>query len=139
MSEVAGVVAAASTAPATRSSRLREWRPLIVQIVVLLAILGGFAIWLTVAPLTGTERNTLNPGTLLELTGQACHSSNQQWHNNSATPRPYCVDVPQQKARVESAWREMRHCGSVRNATEQCSLCPTPWIDDFCSEKQAPR
>lgn len=46
------------------------WRPLVMQIVVLLAILGAFAIWLSVAPLTPTERNTLNPGTLLELTGQ---------------------------------------------------------------------
>lgn len=52
------------------SARLRAWRPLIVQIAVLLAILGAFAIWLAVAPLSGTERNTLNPGTLLELTGQ---------------------------------------------------------------------
>lgn len=69
MADVA-TAAPPSTASTARRASLRAWRPLIVQIVVLLAILGAFAIWLAVAPLSGTERNTLNPGTLLELTGQ---------------------------------------------------------------------
>lgn len=76
--ETSTTVAAASPADeaaapaAQRPRRLARsgWRPLVAQIVVLLAILGAFAIWLSVAPLTPTERNTLNPGTLLELTGQ---------------------------------------------------------------------
>jgi osmoprotectant transport system permease protein len=49
---------------------LRGWRPLILQLVVLLAILVGFGIWVSVAPLSATERNTLNLSTILELTGQ---------------------------------------------------------------------
>lgn len=61
-----------ATKPSTTSANatLRGWKVLGIQIVVLLAILVGFAIWLAVAPLTDSERNTLNPDTLLNLTGQ---------------------------------------------------------------------
>lgn len=61
--------AATGTSAAAEETR-RGWRALGVQIAVLLAILAGFAIWLSVAPLSDTERNTLNPATLLNLTGQ---------------------------------------------------------------------
>lgn len=53
-----------------RASDRAGWRPLLVQLAVLLAILAAFAIWLSVAPLTATESGTLNPGSLLLLTGQ---------------------------------------------------------------------
>lgn len=59
-----------SGASAAAAETLRGWKALGVQIAVLLAILGGFAIWLLVAPLTEAERNTLNPTSLLNLTGQ---------------------------------------------------------------------
>jgi osmoprotectant transport system permease protein len=41
------------------------WRGLVIQPIVILAVLGAFAIWLTTAPLTATERSTLNPADLL--------------------------------------------------------------------------
>lgn len=66
MSEAATTPTTSSTAAETA----RGWRALGVQIAVLIGILVAFAIWLAVAPLTDTERNTLNPGSLLELTGQ---------------------------------------------------------------------
>lgn len=54
----------------TAGSGPSGWRSLGIQIGVLLALFGAFAIWLAVAPLSDTERNTLNPTTLLNLTGQ---------------------------------------------------------------------
>lgn len=40
------------------------WRPLVIQVVVILAALGAYVLWLTLAPLTSTERQTLSPGAL---------------------------------------------------------------------------
>ncbi|MFC7375438.1 ABC transporter permease [Brachybacterium sp. GCM10030268] len=59
----------AETSTATDES-IRGWRALGVQIAVLLAILVGFGIWLAFAPLSESERTTLNPSSLLELTAQ---------------------------------------------------------------------
>lgn len=66
----AATEAATDGADAQRAPAPRPWRPLIVQILVLLAILVVYGAWLLLAPLTATERNTLNPSTILELTGQ---------------------------------------------------------------------
>jgi osmoprotectant transport system permease protein len=46
------------------------WRGLVVQPVVILAAVAAFAVWLATAPLSDTERSTLNPGDILDLTGQ---------------------------------------------------------------------
>ncbi|PWH06348.1 ABC transporter permease [Brachybacterium endophyticum] len=54
----------------TTTESVRGWRALGIQILVLLAILFGFGIWVANAPLSPTERNTLNLSTILELTGQ---------------------------------------------------------------------
>lgn len=48
-----------------RLGRTRSgWRPLIIQVAAILVVLLAFVIWLLVAPLTATERGTLNPGAL---------------------------------------------------------------------------
>jgi len=52
------------------SGTVQGWTMLGLQIAVLLALLVGFAIWMLVAPLSATERSTLNPATLLNLTGE---------------------------------------------------------------------
>lgn len=46
------------------------WKGLIIQPVVVLAILGAFAVWLAVANLSTAERRTLNPAGLLRHTGE---------------------------------------------------------------------
>ncbi|WP_114854346.1 ABC transporter permease [Brachybacterium sp. YJGR34] len=60
---------ATGTSAAAEES-VRGWKALGIQIAVLLALLAAFAIWLMTAPLSTTERNTLNPTTLLNLTGE---------------------------------------------------------------------
>lgn len=67
MSETTTTEATSTTAA---SATRRGWKMLGIQMAVLLALLVAFAIWLLVAPLTAAERNTLNPATLLNLTGQ---------------------------------------------------------------------
>lgn len=66
----AAIEAATDEADTGRGPAPRPWRPLIVQILVLLAILVVYGVWLLLAPLSATERTTLNPSTILELTGQ---------------------------------------------------------------------
>ncbi|KTR06476.1 ABC transporter permease [Curtobacterium luteum] len=52
-----------------RSAR-SAWRSLVLQPVVILVALVVFAIWLNTADLTATERSTLNPADILDLTWQ---------------------------------------------------------------------
>lgn len=59
-------VVAASPATGQRTS----WRGLVVQPVVILVVLGAFAVWLATAELSPTERTTLNPADLLQLAWQ---------------------------------------------------------------------
>ncbi|PZE87121.1 ABC transporter permease [Curtobacterium sp. MCBD17_032] len=59
-------VVTASPATGQRTS----WRGLVIQPVVILAVLGAFAVWLATADLTATERSTLNPSGLLDLAWQ---------------------------------------------------------------------
>ena len=61
---------AATGTSAAAAETVRGWKALGVQIGALLAILAASAVWLLAAPLSDTERNTLNPATLLNLTGQ---------------------------------------------------------------------
>lgn len=53
-----------------RAQSVTTWKGLIVQPVVVLVILAGYAVWLATANLSQTERETLNPGGLLNYTGQ---------------------------------------------------------------------
>ncbi|GAA3663822.1 ABC transporter permease [Microbacterium marinilacus] len=53
----------------TRSGA-HAWRQFGLQIAVIAALVAAFAVWLAVAPISDTERNTLNPGSILNLTGQ---------------------------------------------------------------------
>lgn len=46
------------------------WRVLIIQPVVVLLLLAAFAVWLSTADLSATERATLNPHDLLTYTGE---------------------------------------------------------------------
>jgi len=46
------------------------WRGLILQPIAILIVLGGFVLWLTLAPLTATERTTLAPDALWQATLQ---------------------------------------------------------------------
>ncbi len=62
---MADVVATGTDRP-TRAS----WRGLVVQPVVILVVLIAFAVWLNTADLTPTERSTLNPSGILDLTWQ---------------------------------------------------------------------
>jgi osmoprotectant transport system permease protein len=61
--------AAPAGSAAGRSTR-SEWRTLVVQIAAIAACFAAFAIWLAVAPLSATERQTLNPGSIWNLTLQ---------------------------------------------------------------------
>ncbi|MFP7833950.1 ABC transporter permease [Marisediminicola sp. LYQ134] len=63
MSEVTAVETKADAAPPTVS-----WRSLIAQPIGILVVLGGFLAWLSFAPLTATERTTLDPGALWSAT-----------------------------------------------------------------------
>ncbi|ROP63409.1 osmoprotectant transport system permease protein [Curtobacterium sp. PhB130] len=58
------------TEPRVRPARSASWKPLVIQPVAILVVLGAFAIWLATADLTATERSTLNPADLLALTWQ---------------------------------------------------------------------
>ena len=58
------------TEPSVRPARTASWKPLVIQPVAILVVLGAFAIWLATADLTATERSTLNPADLLALTWQ---------------------------------------------------------------------
>jgi osmoprotectant transport system permease protein len=59
-------VVTASPATGERTS----WRGLVIQPVAILVVLGAFALWLANADLTESERSTLNPSGLLDLTWQ---------------------------------------------------------------------
>jgi len=59
-------VVTASPATGKRTS----WRGLVIQPVAILVVLGAFALWLANADLTASERSTLNPSGLLDLTWQ---------------------------------------------------------------------
>ncbi|CAD5989587.1 ABC transporter permease [Agreia sp. COWG] len=48
--------------------RSAGWRSLIAQPVAILVVLALFLVWLNVAPLTATERTTLDPGALWQAT-----------------------------------------------------------------------
>jgi osmoprotectant transport system permease protein len=55
-----------TTSPATTGrARATGWKGLVVQPAVILLVLVGFAIWLSTAELTPTERSTLNPADIL--------------------------------------------------------------------------
>lgn len=60
--------APASGAQAAAAETARGWKGLGVQILVLLAILAAFLVWLALAPLSDSERTTLNVSTLVDLT-----------------------------------------------------------------------
>ncbi len=70
MAEATSTAAPTTETSSAAAESVRGWRALGLQIAVLLAVLVAFAIWLAVAPLTDTERTTLNPTSLLNLTGQ---------------------------------------------------------------------
>jgi osmoprotectant transport system permease protein len=68
---VTAVAAAPATTSGTGTAAARTpWRGLVVQPIAILVVLAAFAVWLAVAPLTATERSTLNPADILSLTGQ---------------------------------------------------------------------
>ncbi|WP_412169298.1 ABC transporter permease [Curtobacterium flaccumfaciens pv. flaccumfaciens] len=60
--------AVAAAGPATGAST--SWKGLLFQPIAILVVLAGFAVWLATADLNATERSTLNPGDILQLTGQ---------------------------------------------------------------------
>ena len=60
--------AVATAGPATGAST--SWKGLLFQPIAILVVLAGFAVWLATADLNATERSTLNPGDILQLTGQ---------------------------------------------------------------------
>jgi osmoprotectant transport system permease protein len=60
--EPTGAVGAVPTLE--KSAGDARWTSLIAQPVAIFAVLGAFLIWLNVAPLTDTERTTLDPATL---------------------------------------------------------------------------
>ncbi|MBF4608151.1 ABC transporter permease [Curtobacterium sp. VKM Ac-1393] len=61
-------MSAVAAGPATGAST--SWKGLLFQPIAILVVLAGFAIWLATADLTPTERTTLNPSDILDLTGQ---------------------------------------------------------------------
>jgi osmoprotectant transport system permease protein len=52
------------------SAHSSSWRGLVVQPLAILAVLAGFILWLSLAPLTATERTTLAPDALWAATLQ---------------------------------------------------------------------
>ncbi len=58
------------TRRALATARSSSWRGLIIQPVAILVVLAGFALWLSLAPLTETERTTLAPDALWRATVQ---------------------------------------------------------------------
>ena len=52
------------------TARSASWRGLIVQPIAILAVLTGFVVWLSLAPITATERTTLAPPALWTATLQ---------------------------------------------------------------------
>ncbi|MBF4584818.1 MULTISPECIES: ABC transporter permease [Curtobacterium] len=61
-------MSAVTAGPATGAST--SWKGLLFQPIAILVVLAGFAVWLATADLTPTERTTLNPADILDLTGQ---------------------------------------------------------------------
>ncbi len=61
-------MSAVAAGPATGAST--SWKGLLVQPIAILVVLAAFVVWLTTADLTATERGTLNPASILDLTGQ---------------------------------------------------------------------
>ncbi|QSB23603.1 ABC transporter permease [Curtobacterium sp. 24E2] len=61
-------MSAVAAGPATGAST--SWKGLLFQPIAILVVLAGFVIWLATADLTPTERTTLNPSDILDLTGQ---------------------------------------------------------------------
>ena len=50
------------------TARSASWRGLIVQPIAILTVLAGFVVWLSLAPITATERTTLAPTALWTAT-----------------------------------------------------------------------
>ncbi len=69
MTAVAAGTAAGPAAGAGTAERT-PWKGLLVQPIAILVVLAGFVVWLATADLTATERSTLNPSGILDLTGQ---------------------------------------------------------------------
>lgn len=64
-------MAEAIAGPATGSDlALRPWRPLIVQLVAIVAASLALVVWLRTADLTATEAETLNAGSLVKMIGE---------------------------------------------------------------------
>jgi osmoprotectant transport system permease protein len=69
-------VTAAAVAPGVRrrrvlaAARSSSWRGLIIQPIAIVVVLAGFLLWLSLAPLTATERTTLAPHALWRATLQ---------------------------------------------------------------------
>ncbi|OIH99522.1 MULTISPECIES: ABC transporter permease [unclassified Curtobacterium] len=61
-------MSAVAAGPATGSST--SWKGLLGQPIAILVVLAAFVVWLNTADLTATERGTLNPASILDLTGQ---------------------------------------------------------------------
>ncbi len=61
---------AAGPATGAGTAERTPWKGLLVQPIAILVVLAGFVVWLATADLTATERSTLNPSGILDLTGQ---------------------------------------------------------------------
>jgi osmoprotectant transport system permease protein len=67
------VTAVATDAPAAAgpgTAQRTPWKGLLVQPIAILVVLAAWVLWLNTADLSATERSTLNPSGILELTGQ---------------------------------------------------------------------
>lgn len=62
-------MAEAVAGPAAGSDT-RAWRPLIVQVLVIVAAVAAVAVWLVTADLSAVERETLNTGSIIGLVGE---------------------------------------------------------------------
>lgn len=60
--------APAAAGPGT--AQRTPWKGLLVQPIAILVVLAAWVLWLNTADLSATERSTLNPSGILELTGQ---------------------------------------------------------------------
>ncbi|GAB2618904.1 ABC transporter permease [Pseudactinotalea suaedae] len=63
-------MAEALASPTDLAPTRRAWRPLVVQVVAILAAAAALVIWLLTADLSPVERETLNARSLLQLIGQ---------------------------------------------------------------------
>lgn len=58
------------TQPETTTRVSSPWRRILVQLIGIVVVAGGLALWLSIADLTDTERTTLNPGQLVGYIGE---------------------------------------------------------------------